>query len=167
MHPMAVNGSNRGRRMNKQDRYDEVFRHLDALCAGETDPIALMATIACELYAAFDAFDWVGFYRNMGEGLLKVGPYQGGHGCLLISFDRGICGKCAREEVLQNVPDVNAVADHIACSSTTRSEIVVPIHGANGGLLSVLDIDSDSTAAFDEVDESNLQNLSAYFGACC
>jgi L-methionine (R)-S-oxide reductase len=147
----------------KQSRYDLLFRRLDGLCEGESDVVALMATIACELNLADERFHWVGFYRNMGDRTLKVGPYQGGHGCLVISFDRGVCGKCAREETLQNVPDVSQLPFHIACASTTRSELVVPVHDPQGQLLAVLDIDSDLPAAFDEVDERNLTRIARYF----
>jgi GAF domain-containing protein len=142
--------------------YHRLFKSLDSLCEGETDEVAVMATIACELFSSFEHFDWVGFYRNVGGGILKVGPYQGPHGCLTIPFGKGVCGKCATEQKVQNVPDVSAVPYHIACSSTTRSEIVVPIL-CRGQLLAVLDIDSNTPAAFDENDESNLLKLSRYF----
>ncbi|MDP6045245.1 MAG: GAF domain-containing protein [Phycisphaerae bacterium] len=149
--------------MSQQEQYDRLFETLDLLCEGETDRIALMATIVCELYSAFELFDWVGFYRNIGDETLKIGPYQGGHGCLTIDFARGICGRCAREKVVQNIPDVAAESDHIACSATTKSEIVLPILDADGELIAVLDIDSNSPSAFDEIDESNLQRISEYF----
>jgi GAF domain-containing protein len=147
-----------------QEQYDSLFRRLDSLCAGEDDPVALMATIACELRTAFPAFHWVGFYRNAGNRTLKIGPYQGGHGCLTIPFDRGVCGQCARELRTINVPDVAAVADHIACSSTTRSEIVVPVLDRAGALLAVLDVDSDNPAEFTMLDEHNLARIGGYFG---
>ncbi|MBT3199743.1 MAG: GAF domain-containing protein [Phycisphaerales bacterium] len=149
--------------MTKQEQYDKLFKTLDLLCEGESDQIALMATISCELYSAFGQFDWVGFYRNIGDQRLKVGPYQGGHGCLTIDFARGICGRCAREKAVQNIPDVEAETDHIACSSTTKSEIVLPILDANGELIAVLDIDSNTPAAFDQTDQSNLERINAYF----
>lgn len=149
--------------MLRARQYADVFRSLDALCAGERDAIALMATIAAELYHGFPAFDWVGFYRNLGHEILKIGPYQGGHGCLTIPFSQGVCGKCARERACQNVPDVQAVPYHIACASTTRSEIVVPILNRAGELLAVLDIDSDTPAAFDRTDEEALARVSRYF----
>ncbi len=142
--------------------YEELFRTLDVLCEGETDEIAIMATVACELYSFSEQFDWVGFYRNVGGDVLKIGPYQGGHGCLVIPFERGVCGKCAREQKVQNVPDVNAVPHHIACSSSTQSELVVPIL-RDGVLIAVLDVDSNSRAAFDQVDEENLLKISKYF----
>lgn len=148
---------------SKPERYAQFFRRLDALCADERDAIAIMATVAGELFHAFADFDWVGFYRNVGGELLKIGPYQGGHGCLTIPFARGVCGQCARERLLQNVPDVRAIPHHIACSSSTSSEIVVPIFDRAGALLAVLDVDSDRPAAFDETDETNLTLINRYF----
>lgn len=146
-----------------QEQYDSLFRRLDSLCAGEGDPVALMATIACELRASFPAFHWVGFYRAVGERILKVGPYQGGHGCLTIPFDKGVCGQCARELRVINVPDVAAVPHHIACSGSTLSEIAVPILDRAGALLAVLDIDSDNPAEFGPLDERTLPLLKRYF----
>ena len=149
--------------MTKQQQYDSLFQTLDSLCEGETDQVALMATIACELYHTFGQFIWVGFYRNVGGQVLKIGPYQGTHGCLTIPFSKGVCGKCASERAVQNVPDVSKVPYHIACSATTKSELVVPILAGDGELVAVLDIDSDTAAAFDEIDEVNLQRLNKYF----
>ena len=148
---------------NKQQAYDELFQRLDALCEGETDAVALMATISCELYHSFDTFHWVGFYRNAGNHTLKIGPYQGSHGCLTIPFDRGVCGQCARELRVVNVPDVSTIQHHIACSGSTRSEIVVPVRDSAGALLAVLDIGSDLASAFDGTDERNLALLNRYF----
>ncbi len=89
-------------------------------------------------------------------GLLKVGPYQGGHGCLRITFDRGVCGACARSGEVQVVPDVGLFPDHIACSSSTRREIVLPVRDGAGWLIAVLDVDSDREAAFDARDAEGL-----------
>lgn len=146
-----------------QEQYDAMRGRLDALLHGETDEIAKMATIACELYAACEQFDWVGFYRNIDDNTLKIGPYQGSHGCVTITFDRGVCGKCARERKIQSLPDVSLIPHHIACASTTRSEIVLPIIDGRGHLIGVLDIDSDMLAAFDEIDEANLGKIGGYF----
>lgn len=132
-----------------------------ALTHGETDTVALMATVACEIHHAHPFADWTGFYRVTEPNLLKIGPYQGGHGCLVIPFSRGVCGACARTGQVQNVPDVEAFADHIACSSTTRSELVLPIRNGAGRLLGVLDIDSDTPAAFTKADEDWLVPLLA------
>jgi len=149
--------------MSRQDQYDRLFETLDLLCEGETDRIALMATIACELHRTFEQFNWVGFYRNVGGEVLKIGPYQGAHGCLTIEFSRGICGRCACEKAVQNVPDVAAEEDHIACSATTKSELVIPILDGAGELIAVLDIDSDTPGAFDRIDQENLQLIGRYF----
>src|SRR5690606_20496541 len=106
--------------------------------------------IACELFHGIESYHWVGFYRVVAPRLLKVGPYQGGHGCLVIPFDQGICGRCAESGEIQNIPDVDADARHIACSSTTRSELVLPVRDASGNLLGVLDIDSNLPGNFSE-----------------
>lgn len=138
--------------------YDTVSKTIEALCDGETDAISKMATISCELYQNLEGFDWVGFYRVVSPGLLKIGPYQGGHGCLVIPFDRGVCGACAREEKTQIVGDVDAFPGHIACAASTRSEIVLPVY-EGGELIGVLDIDSDKPSNFDETDEAALNAI--------
>ena len=134
---------------------------LRALCHGETDAVALMATVACEIHAAHPMADWTGFYRVVAPELLKIGPYQGGHGCLVIPFSRGVCGAAARTGEVQLVPDVDAFPGHIACSSSTRSEIVLPVWNGSGRLLGVLDIDSDAPAAFTEDDARHLTRILA------
>lgn len=139
------------------DRYHTLDAEIRALCAGETDPIALMATMACALYHGDARFDWVGFYRVTAPGMLRIGPYQGGHGCLTIPFARGICGLAAREKRTVIIDDVLAAPDHIACSASTRSEIVVPVFAPD--LIAVLDIDSDQPAAFDAQDATALERL--------
>lgn len=141
--------------------YDEVAGRIRAVCDGEDDAVALMATVACELLHAFEGFDWVGFYRVTEPGVLKIGPYQGGHGCLVIPFSRGVCGAAAREERTQVVADVDAFPGHIACAASTRSEIVVPVFGARGELVAVLDVDSDTPAAFDASDAAALEAMMA------
>jgi GAF domain-containing protein len=118
-----------------------------------------MATVACELFHAMEGFDWAGFYRVVGPELLKIGPYQGGHGCLEITFDRGVCGAAARTRQTQVVADVDAFPGHIACASSTRSEIVVPVFDSNGALIAVLDVDSDSRAAFGSADAVALEAM--------
>jgi L-methionine (R)-S-oxide reductase len=132
-----------------------------ALTAGETDTVALMATVVCELHHHHPFADWTGFYRVVAPELLKIGPYQGGHGCLVIPFSRGVCGASARTGQVLNVPDVEAFADHIACSSTTRSELVLPVWNGAGRLLGVLDLDSNTPAAFTPEDEAWLVPLLA------
>lgn len=141
--------------------YPTLTATIDSLTLGETDQIALMATVACEVYHADPRFDWVGFYRVTEPEVLKIGPYQGGHGCLVIPFSRGVCGACARSRAPQLVSDVNAFPDHIACSSSTVSELVLPVFDASGRLIAVFDIDSDQPAAFTEEDVTELTAILA------
>lgn len=134
--------------------YEQLSNQIRALCHGETDTVALMATVVCEIHNHHPLCDWTGFYRVTAPELLKIGPYQGGHGCLVIPFSRGVCGAAARTGQVLNVPDVDAFPDHIACSSTTRSELVVPVWNRAGRLLGVLDLDSNTPAAFTAADEA-------------
>ena len=136
--------------------YDATTKTILSLTAGETDAVALMATVACELHHADDRFDWTGFYRVTGPEMLRIGPYQGGHGCLVIPFSRGVCGAAARTGEVQRVDDVDAFPGHIACASSTRSEIVLPVRDGRDTLIAVLDIDSNRPAAFDDGDASAL-----------
>ena len=148
-----------------QADYATLSRTIASLTEGETDEVALMATVVCELHHADDRFDWTGFYRVTEPGILKIGPYQGGHGCLVIPFGRGVCGAAARTGETQIVPDVEAFPGHIACSSSTRSEIVLPVYARGGRLIGVLDIDSDRPDAFPGEDAAALAAiLDATFG---
>lgn len=145
--------------------YSDLAKTIEALTAGETDEVALMATVACEVHHADDRFDWTGFYRVVEPEVLKIGPYQGGHGCLVIPFARGVCGAAARTQEIQLVPDVEAFEGHIACSSSTRSEIVLPVFNGAGDLIGVFDIDSNQPDAFTEEDAVELSAiLAAVFG---
>ena len=132
---------------------------IHALTDGETDVIALMATVACEVHNSDSRFDWTGFYRVVAPELLKIGPYQGGHGCLVIPFSRGVCGAAARTGKAQIVDNVDTFPGHIACSSSTRSELVLPVRNGAGELLGVFDIDSDQPAAFTQGDADRLQAI--------
>jgi GAF domain-containing protein len=147
--------------------YGELLEDVRALLEGEDDWIAAMATVASELHGAFEYYDWTGFYRAVRPDLLVIGPYQGGHGCLRIDFARGVCGAAARTRTTQLVPDVHAFPGHIACSSSTQSEIVVPIvsGGPAGRLLGVLDVDSDRPAAFTSADAAGLESICADLAA--
>ena len=145
--------------------YSALEQTIESLTTGETDHVALMATVACELHHSDDRFDWTGFYRVVEPDLMKIGPYQGGHGCLQIPFSRGVCGAAARTGETQLVADVTAFDGHIACSSSTQSEVVLPVHDWSGDIIAVLDIDSDQPNAFDASDVSGLQSiLRAVFG---
>lgn len=148
----------------KRAAYARVRASIDALLEGEDDWIAAMATVVCELHHAFDAYDWTGFYRAVGSDVLVVGPYQGRHGCLRIPFARGVCGAAARTRKTQVVDDVRTFVGHIACSASTRSEIVVPVLTPDARLLAVLDVDSDAPAAFDAVDQEALESLCRALG---
>ena len=139
----------------------DVIKSVRALTFGETDTVALMATVACEIHQAHPFADWTGFYRVVAPELLKIGPYQGGHGCLVIPFSRGVCGACARTGEVQIVPDVDVFPGHIACASSTKSELVLPVYTASGTLLGVFDIDSDTPAAFSQIDADWLVPLLA------
>lgn len=146
-------------------RYAEVRASVRSLLDGEDDLIAAMATVVCELHHAFEHLHWTGFYRVTRPGLLVIGPYQGGHGCLRIPFERGVCGAAARARASVLVPDVEAFEGHIACSSSTKSELVVPVLTPSGELLAVLDVDSDLPAAFGELDQRELEGICAELGA--
>ena len=148
----------------RAERYREVSAAILAILEDETDWVTAMATVVCELHHAFEAYHWTGFYRRVAPDELAVGPYQGGHGCLRIRFDRGICGAAARERRTQLVPDVRERPEHIACSNTTIAEIVVPVLRPDGALFAVLDVDSDYPAAFDAIDQHALEALCAELG---
>ena len=141
--------------------YESFKKSIASLTNGEDDVIALMATFASELHHSDDRFDWTGFYRVTAPQMLKIGPYQGGHGCLQISFNRGVCGAAAWLEKTQLVEDVDAFPGHIACSSLTRSEIVLPVWDRSGSLLAVLDIDSNQLNVFTQTDVEALAPILA------
>lgn len=141
--------------------YTTLSKTIASLSEGETDAVALMATVACEVHHADDRFDWTGFYRVVAPELLKIGPYQGGHGCLVIPFARGVCGAAARTGEVQLVPDVDAFPGHIACASSTRSELVLPVLNGAGELLGVFDIDSDQPDAFTQEDADQMAAILA------
>lgn len=141
--------------------YDTLAKTLHALTEGETEAVALMATVACEVHHADDRFDWTGFYRVTAPELLKIGPYQGGHGCLVIPFARGVCGAAARTGQVQLVDNVDDFPGHIACASSTQSELVLPVVNGAGDLLGVFDIDSNQPAAFTAEDADALTSILA------
>ena len=153
--------------MPKEAQYRLLERQLAALLEGETDAIAKMANVAAVLHETF-GFWWTGFYRvgsHRHSGLapesreLVLGPFQGPVACMHIPFGKGVCGTAwARDESVV-VPDVEAFPGHIACSSASRSEIVVPVHGPDGAVTAVLDIDSNRLAAFDEMDRVWLEKI--------
>jgi GAF domain-containing protein len=139
-------------------RLEAALPQIEAALEGETDEVALQATLACLLWETLPQANWCGFYRRVGERMLAVGPYQGGMGCLRIPFERGVCGACARTEKTQLVPDVHAFPGHIACDDATRSELVVPVKRA-GRLVAVLDLDCPHPDGFSEREARILESL--------
>ena len=144
--------------------HKDVFAKIESLLDDETDWVSAMSTVVCELHNSFEHFHWTGFYRTVEPNLLKIGPYQGGHGCLVIPFDKGICGAAATTGETQDVPDVHARPEHIACSSSTLSEVVVPVKDSEGNVVAVLDLDSDLPAAFSPKDIEFTEQVCEYLG---
>lgn len=126
------------------------------------DPVTAMATISALVHHGF-GFLWTGFYRVVGAGLLRIGPYQGTLGCLEIPFGKGVCGTAAAEQRTVIVPDVREYPGHITCDARSRSEIVVPVFDRAGQLLAVFDIDSDRMNSFDADDQAGLQQIMGWF----
>ena len=143
--------------LEKKEQYRLLERQLSALLEGETDTVAKMANMAAVLHETF-GFWWTGFYRVAGEELI-LGPFQGPVACMHIPFGKGVCGTAWAREASVVVPDVEAFPGHIACSSASRSEIVVPVFGPDGKVTAVLDIDSDRLATFDEEDRIGLERI--------
>jgi GAF domain-containing protein len=145
---------------SKKELYENLLPQLKALVEGENDIIANMANVSACLKDTFN-FWWVGFYRVINVELV-LGPFQGPLACTRIRKGKGVCGTAWQEAKTQIVPDVDAFPGHIACSSLTKSEIVVPIFKGND-VVAVLDIDSERLANFDETDKSFLEELVTYF----
>ena len=143
--------------MEKTEKYRLLERQVAALLEGETDVIAKMANIAAVLHGTF-GFWWTGFYRVTGDELV-LGPFQGPVACMHIPFGKGVCGTAWKRNETVVVPDVEQFPGHIACSSASRSEVVVPVHGPDGAVTAVLDIDSDRLATFDEEDQVWLERI--------
>ena len=142
--------------MTKEEHYKSLLPQVKALCKGETDLIAKMANIAALLHHEFD-FWWTGFYRVVNNELL-LGPFQGTIACVHIAYGRGVCGTAWKERRTVVVPDVEEFPGHIACSSESRSEIVVPIFN-DADIIAVLDIDSRDLATFDDIDANYLEQI--------
>lgn len=140
----------------KAERYALLTRQIEAVVAGETDMIARMANVVSMIHHTF-GFWWTGFYRTVGNELI-LGPFQGPLACTRIAFGRGVCGTAWRDEQTIVVPDVEQFEGHIACSSASRSEIVVPLR-QNGTIIGVLDIDSSELATFDATDQEWLERI--------
>lgn len=145
---------------DKKAKYELLLRQVEAIAEGETDIIALMANVASMIHHTF-GFLWTGFYR-VQDAMLILGPFQGPLACTRIPRGRGVCGSAWAEGRTLVVPDVEAFPGHIACSSQSRSEIVVPIC-CNGNIVAVLDIDSTETDKFDAVDAEWLERIVSVF----
>ena len=137
--------------------YREIAPQIESLIGGETDLVANLANVAAVLKEAL-AFFWVGFYLKNGDYLV-LGPIQGPLACTRIGLDKGVCGRAfsTRETVI--IADVNAFPDHIACSSASKSEIVVPLFDSRGDVVGVLDVDSDELDDFSRVDAAGLEKI--------
>lgn len=142
----------------KEQKYELLHKQIAALVDGESDTIANMANVAAMIHATF-GFWWTGFYRVVGEELV-LGPFQGPLACSRIRYGRGVCGTAWKEGATQVVPDVELFPGHIACSSLSRSEIVVPVW-SDEEIVAVLDIDSEHLATFDQVDKMWLEKIVA------
>ena len=140
----------------KEQKYALLYKQIASLVEGENDTIANMANVAAMIHFTF-GFWWTGFYRVAGEELV-LGPFQGPLACSRIKYGRGVCGTAWREQQTQVVPDVEQFPGHIACSSMSRSEIVVPVWRGEE-IVAVLDIDSEHLATFDEVDKEWLERI--------
>lgn len=145
--------------MTKDEKYRDILKTIDSLVKDEDDIITVMSTIAFVVKSSFDNLNWVGFYRLVDEKTLKVGPYQGGLGCLKIDISRGVCGKCVTDKKMQMHNDITKVEYHIACDSETKAEIVFPVADKEGNVRAVLDIDSLTLNCFDETDVNYLQKI--------
>lgn len=142
----------------KQARYQRVYVQMEELLATESGLIARMATVNALLYHKMDGFFWVGFYL-LNHGRLQVGPYQGPLACLELTENKGVCWEGIRLGRTVVVPDVHQFPGHIACDPRSRSEIVVPVRNTSGTIIGVLDIDSDRTGNFDEIDAEQLEAI--------
>ena len=144
----------------KEEKYEVLYRQIEALMEGESDMIANMANVATMIHSTFH-FWWTGFYRVVGEELV-LSPFQGDLACSRIKYGRGVCGTAWKSQTTQVVPDVELFPGHIACSSLSRSEIVVPVW-RGGEIVAVLDIDSEHLATFDEADKLWLEKIVKLF----
>ena len=143
--------------MNKIEKYRLVTEQIRALIEDETDSVAVMANVCAAIHEAM-GFWWTGFYR-VKDGELVLGPFQGPVACMHIGFGKGVCGMAWKEQRTVIVPDVEQFPGHIACSSLSRSEIVVPVFSKNGEIVAVLDIDSKELATFDDIDREYLEAI--------
>ena len=146
---------------NKQAKYALLYQQVSALIEGETDRVAIMANVVAAIHETMGFF-WTGFYRVVQQpekSELLLGPFQGPVACMHIGYGRGVCGTAWKEGKTIVVPDVEQFPGHIACSSLSRSEIVVPLFDAQGTVVAVLDIDSKELNTFDGTDREGLEKI--------
>jgi L-methionine (R)-S-oxide reductase len=148
----------------KKEKYITLLPQAQAICSGEPNLVANMANIASALKMTFGFF-WVGFYVVEKEELV-LGPFQGPIACTRIAYGKGVCGSSWKQNETLVVPDVDAFPGHIACSSESKSEIVVPIR-KKGQIVAILDVDSNQLNDFDEIDETYLNELCEWLGTHC
>jgi GAF domain-containing protein len=151
--------------MTKIEKYQLLTEQIRALIEGETDSIAVMANVCAAIHEAM-GFWWTGFYRVL-NGELVLGPFQGPVACMHIGFGKGVCGTAWKDGRTIIVPDVEQFPGHIACSSLSRSEIVVPVFSKDGAVVAVLDIDSKELSTFDETDQTYLEEMCKMFSYLC
>ena len=145
------------RKEMKERQYKLLVSQIEALIDGEKDMIAVMSNVAAAIHHTM-GFWWTGFYRVVADELV-LGPFQGPVACMHIPFGKGVCGTAWQRAETVIVPDVEQFPGHIACSSESKSEIVVPVFGSNGKVMAVLDIDSEHLATFDETDRKYLKAI--------
>ncbi|MBO4720858.1 MAG: GAF domain-containing protein [Prevotella sp.] len=143
--------------MDKTEKYRLLTEQIRSLIAGETDAVAVMANVCAAIHETMGFF-WTGFYRVVGDELV-LGPFQGPVACMHIPYGRGVCGTAWEQRETIVVPDVEQFPGHIACSSLSRSEIVVPVFSQGGEVVAVLDIDSKDLSTFDETDRHYLEAI--------
>lgn len=144
---------------SKEEKYKVLYTQIESVVSAEADMIARMANVAAMIHATF-GFWWTGFYRVI-DGVLVLGPFQGPMACTRIALGRGVCGTAWKERTTLIVPDVELFPGHIACSSASKSEIVVPIIDSDNNVIGVLDIDSERLATFDECDKHWLEKIAS------
>ena len=143
--------------MGKAEQYELLICQIRSLIEGETDAVAVMSNVAAAIHQAM-GFWWTGFYRVVSDELL-LGPFQGPVACMHIPFGKGVCGTAWKQAETVVVPDVEQFPGHIACSSESKSEIVVPVFGNDKTVVAVLDIDSEKLNTFDETDRKYLEEI--------
>ena len=145
----------------KEEKYQLLVSQISSLINGEKDTTAVMSNVAAAIHQTM-GFWWTGFYRVIGNELV-LGPFQGPVACMHIPYGKGVCGTAWQRGETVIVPDVEQFPGHIACSSESKSEIVLPVYGSDGKVMAVLDIDSEHLATFDDTDRKYLENICKLF----